>query len=130
MAGCLAAILPCFAEQHCTNTPSPARKNRACWFQLPPCARLPAYQASSTSLLSFFFPCLSLKWYHPGPTREHGVLPVFFSKVYPFFLLRAEGNENVRAVRDRSSAVKLNTPRERPVLLLLPPPPPLVLQLC
>lgn len=52
LAGRLAAILLCFAERHCTNTP--ARENRACSFQLP----LPAYRASFTSA--------SWKWYHPA----------------------------------------------------------------
>lgn len=48
------------------------------------------------------------------------ILPLTLSS----FPQESGGNENVRVVRDRGSAVQLYTPRERP---LLPPP---VLQRC
>lgn len=52
LAGCLASVALCFAEQHSTNTPSTARENRACWSQLPP--------FPSSCLPSFFISLLSL----------------------------------------------------------------------
>lgn len=75
-----------------------------------------ADRASATSLLaappSPPFACRGIGIIQTQHKHPHGVHPGFFFplKSILLFLLRAERNENVRAVRDRSSAVKPNTP--------------------